>query len=217
MLPILALTLAMQKEADTWDLKSSLTLKTKLTWAVKIDASAQGMDHHAAFNLNEILKSDDAKKRVETFSWDHLVVDDQDGQEVPPWDAIMGMRGEIVKMDGDVNDDYRRMLSPFLFVYPEKPVAISDKWTFTAKPDSTGPKITYSYEAKKTELVKEIQTIVLAVKYGEEGKDGSTGEGMWWVSRAGRIIKFEIKIKNWTVPIAGGESPDATIKGQTID
>ena len=204
----------MQKEADTWDLKSTVTPKTKQTWSITINADVQGQEHHAAFQLNETFKSDDPKKRLTTFSWEHLVVDDQEGQEVPPWDAIMGERGEILKMDADVDDSYRRMLSPLLFVFPEKPVGVADKWSFTAKPSGVGPKITYSYEVKKTELVKDVQTLVMIEKYAEDDKEGSTGEGTWWISRAGRVIKFEIKLKNWSVPVAGGGNADATLKGQ---
>ena len=213
LLPIIALTLAIQKESDTWDLKLVVDPKTKLTWGVTVDAQAEGQDHHAAFVFGRTVKSTDEKKPIVTFSWDKLEVDDQEGQDVPPWDAVVGKRGEIQRMDGDLDDAYRRMLSPFVFIYPDKPVTFGDKWNYEAKPTGTGAKVTYSYEAKKSELVKDVQAIVIAGKYVEDGKDGATGDGVWWVSRAGRVLKFEFKIKNWVVPMAGQGSVDATLKG----
>jgi len=215
-LPIIALAIAMQKEPDAWDLKPSVDPKTKLSWGITVEAKSGGQDHHAAFKLNRQLKSNDPKKAVVTFSWDHLEVDDQDGQDVPPWDAVVGSKGEILKMDGDTEDGYRRMLSPLIFIYPDKPVGIGDKWTLDVKPASAGAKVTYAYEAKKTELVDGAQTIVLSAKFTEDGADGATGDGTWWLSRVGRVLKFEIKLKNWVVPMAGADTVEATIKGLAL-
>ncbi len=213
---ILALAIAMQKDSDAWELKPSVDPKTKLSWGMTVEAQAQGQDHHAAFKFSQLLKTSDDKKKVVTFSWDHLAVDDQEGQDVPAWDAAVGTRGEILKMEGDTEDSFRRMLSPLLFVYPEKPFAMGEKWSFEAKPSGSNPTFTYSYEAKKTEMVKDTMTVVLATKIVESGKDGMTGEGTWWLSRAGRVIKFEIKLKNWVVPMAGADAIDATLKGQAV-
>jgi len=215
-IPIIALAFAIQKETDPWDLKPTADPKTKLTWDVKIEAQAGGQDHHAAFKFTRVLKSDDAKKTVVTFGWDHLEVDDQDGQEVPPWDAVVGARSEILKMDGDTDDSYRRMLAPLLFIYPEKPVAIGDKYTFDAKPSVKGETITYAYEVKKSDTINGSPTLVIGTKFTEAGADGSTGDGTWWLSKTGKIVKFEIKVKNWVVPMAGGGPVDATLKGQAL-
>ena len=213
LIPVIALAIAMQKDSDTWNLNTTVDPKVKLSWDVTVDAQTGGQDHHAAFKLSRQLKSGDSKKSIVTFSWDHLEVDGQEGQEVTPWDAVVGSKGEIQKMDGDLDDSYRRMLSPLIFVTPEKPVAIGDKWTYDVKPTGAGAKITYGYEVKKTELLDGAQTIVLSSKFTEEGTEASTGEGTWWLSRVGRVVKFEIKLKNWIVPMAGSTTFDATIKG----
>jgi hypothetical protein len=40
-----------------------------------------------------------------------------------------------------------------------------------------------------------------------------TGTGTWWVDKAGKPQKFEVKANRWVVPMAGTDSMDATLKG----
>ncbi|MDR3689468.1 MAG: hypothetical protein P4L46_08830 [Fimbriimonas sp.] len=216
LIPLIAFAIAVQKDSDAWNLNVVLDPKVKLSWGVTVDAQAEGQEHHATFQFSRQQKSSDDKKTVVTFVWDHMTVDEQEGQEIPAWDAVTGPRGEILKLDDGSDDSYRRMLSPIVFVYPEKPVSPGDKWSYVSKPDGAGVKINYDFEATKTELVDGVQTIILAMKYKEDGADGATGEGNWWLSRVGRVVKFEVKVKNWVVPIAGPGSVDATLKGKAL-
>src|SRR5471030_2817976 len=123
LIPILSLALAVVQAPDTWTLKPTIDTGTKLSWEIGVDASAGGEQRHATFTMIRSIKSKADAKIVATFNWDKLKVDEQEGQEVPPWDVLLGAKGEILKTEGDLEDDYRRMLSPLVFVYPDKPIA----------------------------------------------------------------------------------------------
>ena len=126
----------------------------------------------------------------------------------------MDKNGAILKMEGDTEDSYRRMLAPLNFVYPDHPVAEGDKWKIEVKPVGTGANLTYAYEAQRKEIVDDTNTLVIAVKITEEGKEPITGTGFWWLSKVGKVIKFEMKLENWIVPMAGSEVTNVIIRGK---
>jgi len=208
-----ALSLALQ--AETWELKPSFDPKApKQVWAMIVDTEADGDNHHATFNLTRVTKSVKPEKTVDSFKWEKLLVDDHEGQETDPWDIVVGPRGELLKMDSENEDTYRRMLSPLVFIYPEKPVSLGDKWSVEVKPTVTGAKITYDYEAKSKELVDGINTVVVALTLKEAGVDATNGEGFWWLSKVGKVVKFEMRLENWVVPMAGTQPMNVVIKGK---
>jgi hypothetical protein len=151
-----------------------------------------------------------------TYAWDKLAVDDHEGDELPGWDCTVGLQGQILKLDGEGDDNFRRMLSPMIFVYPEKPVVIGDKWTVDVKPGDKLPKFTYTYEAKSKEDVDGVNALVVTVKFKEDGDKPINGDGLWWVSKVGKVVKFSLKLSNWVVPMAGSEVTDVTIRGKAL-
>ncbi len=157
---MIALALTMSRQTETWDFKPSFDTKApKQVWGVIVDAEQGGQKHHATFNLTRSIKSSDNTKTVATYNWEKLAVDDQDGQDLEGWDVMVGTHNEVLKMTGDGDDNFRRMLTPLVFVYPEKPVSIGDKWTSDVKPNGTAPKFSYAYNAKSQELVDGISNL----------------------------------------------------------
>lgn len=211
---VAALTLG--QDVDTWTLKPTFDPKDpKQVWATIVDAQSDGQAHHAVFQLTRVPKSTSKEKTVVTYNWEKLSVDDQEGQELPGWDAITGNQGQLLKMDGGTEDAYRRMLSPLVFIYPEKPIVVGDKWEVPVKPSDNSQKLTYSYEAKSKETVDGVNTIVIAVKFKEDGdKDSMSGTGSWWLSKVGKVVKFEMKLANWIVPMAGSDVTDVVIRAK---
>ena len=57
-------------------------------------------------------------------------------------------------------------------------------------------------------------SLVVYVKLKEDLKDGLSADGTWWLSKSGRIVKFEMSINNWVVPMAGPEPFDAIVRGK---
>ena len=202
---------------DAWTLKPSFDPKDpKQVWAINVDAQSQGTTHHAAFQFTRVPKSSTKDKTVVTYGWEKLAVDDQEGQDIPAWNANVGTQGQILQMEGDVEDDYRRMLSPLVFVYPDKPVNVGDKWEVDVKPTSKGSKLNYQYEANSAETVDGSATLKVTVKLKEEGESPISGTGTWWITRVGKIIKFEVKLGSWIVPMAGSDVGEVVIKGKAI-
>ena len=215
LLTMLAATVVLGRQIDTWPINKSIDPKApKQVWSMLIDAESEGQNHHATFELSRVTKSASTAKIIETFSWDKLTVDDIEGEEIPAWDATVDKNGAILKMEGDTEDSYRRMLAPLNFVYPDHPVAEGDKWKIEVKPVGTGANLTYAYEAQRKEIVDDTNTLVIAVKITEEGKEPITGTGFWWLSKVGKVIKFEMKLENWIVPMAGSEVTNVIIRGK---
>jgi hypothetical protein len=214
-LTMIVAALAMQQDVDTWTLKPSFDPKDpKQVWATIVDAQLEGMAHHATFQLTRVSKSTSPTKTVVTYGWEKLSIDDQEGQELPGWDAIVGPRGQLLKMDGGTEDNYRRMLSPLVFVYPEKPIVVGDKWDLQVKPADSAQKFTYSYEAKSKEMVDGVNTVVIGATLKEAGDSPITGTGTWWLSKVGKVVKFEVKLTNWVVPMAGSDVTDVIIRAK---
>jgi hypothetical protein len=207
LLPMIVAALALGQDIDTWTLKPSFEVKDpKQVWATIVDAQAGGQGHHAVFQLTRVAKSKTAEKTVVTYNWEKLSVDDQEGESLPGWDLVVGPQGQLLKGDGSTEDDYRRMLSPLVFVYPEKPVVIGDKWNVEVKPEGAAKKLSYSYEAKSKETVEGVNTLIVAMTLKEDGDNAISGTGNYWISKVGKLVKFEVKLTNWVVPMAGADA-----------
>lgn len=200
--------------ADKWDLKG-LAPNTSSTWDVQVKVTDQGEEHEATFKLIMDLKEVEKEKPFPaTYSWKSLVVDG--GQEMgdTSWNIRLSPRGLITEgADGD--DAIRRMLSPLVFVFPDKPVGVGDTWTETVKAgtEKDDQSLTVEFKAEAIEKVKDADTMKISEKLTEKGSEAMTAEGTWWVDKDGKVVKFETKTKKWYVPLAS-QSFDATIKGE---
>jgi len=215
LLTMIVAAMAVRQDTAVWTLSPTFDPKApKEVWETLVDAQAPDGKHHATFNLTRATKSTANGKAVVSYSWEKLTVDDHDGDAIDPWDAVVGPRGQIQKMV-EAEDSFRRMLSPMIFIYPEKPVTVGDKWSVDVIPADKTRKITYEYEAKGKETVGDTPTIIVDVKLTEGGADGIAGHGSWWLSKVGKVVKFEMMLNNWVVPMAGNDAiTDVIIRGK---
>lgn len=217
MLPFAAVIVLLQAQRDEWTLAPRFDTKApKQSWATSVEAESDGHLHRAVFNLTRLTKSISDEKVIETFNWERLSIDGQPGVDQDPWEVVEGKQGQLLKMRGDLSSDYRRMLAPTVFIYPEKPVAVGDKWEAEVDPLDGGKKMTYSYDAKSLDTTDGNAALLVSAKLVEAGDQGIQGEGFWWLSRVGKILRFEMKLSNWVVPMAGSEASNVIIRAKAL-
>lgn len=174
---------------------------------VNVDLSDQS--HEAKFEFLTTIGAKDGSFTPATVVWNAIELDGNPSPDLPEWSFRLNGQGAVTGTDLD--DSYRRMISPFFFVYPSKPVAVGDKWE-----EKTGEKraFTYQFESKGIERLANDDVMKISGTFKEVGGD-MTGDGTWWVAKTGQVKRFESKVKGWTIAFdGGGEVPmDATIKG----
>ena len=197
--------------SDPWDLKPTFTPGAKLQWTVSVEASIDGQDHTATFDLNEGTKAGDAAKGQPIQLEMANVMVDTNPQEGGSGDGIVNAQNVLQSED---EDDWRRTFSPLLFAYPLAPVSIGDSWKAEVTPTAKGAaKMSYEFTAKQVEQVDGIDALLVTSKLKEAGDDGVSADGSWWVAKDGKVLKFKLVAKNWFVKVAG-HSFDATITGK---
>lgn len=201
---------------DKWELKPNLEPKAKASWVVGVDAQTPDGDHRAEFTLVSEIGAKNGDVQKVSMGWSKLTVDGNEMGEEIIWPVTVNARAALVGTTAEEGDDIRRMLSALSFAYPDKPVGEGDKWSVEIRP-YTGKDdfmLTYAYEVKGIEPIDKVDALKVALTLTEKGNGGMTGEGIWWVAKDGSVLQFEMKMKNWVVPMAGGEPFDATIKGK---
>jgi len=217
MLVSLIAAVTLTQSSGVWRLKPSFDPRDpKEAWAMTVDSQVEGVAHHATFEFTRSTRSRSRSKTVVAYGWDKLAIDDQEGESIRGWDAVVGPRGQLLKMDDTTDLNYRRMLAPMVFVYPEKAIAIGDKWSVEVTPLDSGRKLNYSYEAKSRELVDGVNTVIVAAKLKEDGETAISGSGTWWLSKVGKVVKFEMKLHNWIIPMAGNDVTDVVLRGKAL-
>lgn len=201
--------LAAAAMADGWLIKAPYDAKAKLTWKVTITANVAGGEHEASMNQILTVNSKSDKEIKAKGKWSDLTVDGAAQDSADEWDVILGLDGAVLSA-GD-NADYVRMLTPLVFVYPDKEIKVGDKWTRKAKPAKDGKDLTMDYEVAETTKVGEVEVMRIKAKLTEDGP--MKGDITYWVAKDGRVMKFEFDLKNWVVPIAAG-IPDFDAKGK---
>lgn len=202
--------------ADKWELKPGIEPKAKGAWTVAVEVNVPDEQHRAEFTLVREIGVLDGENYKAICSWEKLVVDDEEMDAEARWDVSIAPRGAIVATTDTMGDDIRRMLSPMAFVYPEAAVGEGDKWNAEVRPykGKDDYLLTYAYEVKGIEKVGDVDALRVAAVMTEKGEDAMQGEGTWWIGKNGQVLKFEVKVKNWVVPMAGGEPMEAKITGQ---
>lgn len=213
---LLASALMMGPALDKWDIKPVLAPKATASWTVVVDASMSDGEHRAEFNLVREIGEMDGKNHKAMMSWAGLKLDGEEMGEEPKWDVAIGPRGAVVSTTDMMGDDVRRMLSPMTFAYPDKPVGEGDKWTAEVRPykDKDDYLLTYAYVVKGLEKLNGVDTLKIALVLTEKATDGLAAEGSWWIGKDGTVLQFEVTVKNWVVPMAGGELINAKMTGK---
>jgi hypothetical protein len=199
---------------DKWTLKPDMEPKSKTTYAVVVNVEQGGQPHEAKLTMLREVKSADTKEAKVDVTWKDITLDDQPIGEDRTFPLTATLRGGLTSSAGEFGDDERRMLSPFAFVYPESAVDVGDKWSFENKPTG-GTAHTVSYEVKAIEKIGEQDAMKIAFKLDEKEDLGEHAEGTFWVAKSGRVLRWDMKVKNWIVPMAGPPM-DANIKGEFV-
>lgn len=217
-LSIAAFALAASALCQGWNLKAPYEAKAKHSWQVVVTANVGGMDVEAKMKQHVVVDSVSEKEIKATASWTDLLVNGSEQQDDDSsWALVLNPNGSLVSAGEHV--DYARMLTPAAFVYPGKEVKVGDKWTSKVKPKD-GKEITSDYEVVEIAKVGDVEAMKVKLKLSEEApKDGVAmkAEGFHWVAKDGKVLKFELDIKNWIVPMAQGMPEfDAKVKGELI-
>jgi hypothetical protein len=211
MILLLACTTAIA--SDSWDIKPLLTSTTKLAWEIAVDATLQGETHSATFDLIEAGREGDAAKGQPVHLEMTNIVVESNSMPGSGTDAIVDAQNVVQSTTED--DINRRMFSPLLFIYPKGPVSVGDTWKTDFTPASKGvPKIKFEFTAKQTDQVNGSDALQVTSTVKEEGDEGVSADGTWWVDRTGKVLKFKITAKKWVVVPTGGQTMDATFTGK---
>jgi hypothetical protein len=62
------------------------------------------------------------------------------------------------------------------------------------------------------EAVGGVDALKVDVKFTEDGEGGVSAKSTWWLNKSGKVLKFEVKVTDWVVPMAGNGYLTATIK-----
>lgn len=209
-IPVLVLaSYAAASAAQGWMLKRPAATKT--TWNLSVAAPVHGHDMQAKLDYHLDVKGMEQEKVACVASWDHLVVDDEEQGDVTTWELALAPSGAILLVkDGE---EFARMLMPFFFSYPNKEVQPGDKWSDTVKLSRKSKDVRIDYEVLEKTSAGGEEVLKIAAKFKEEGEGGMEGDDLFWVQKNGTVNKFELKLKNWAVPMVNSGPIPATIKG----
>lgn len=187
--------------------------KQKSSWDLSLEAPISGRNVHATLVHAFEIKNVAADKIEGVASWDHLVVDDEELGDTTHWELSLAPTGSIAKAkDGD---GYSRMLMPFFFGYPNREVQPGAKWSETVKRSADAKAVKFDYEVLERTNVGSREVFKISSKFKEDGANGMTGDDIFWVGKDGAVVKFELKLKNWVIPMIGEDAvATTTIKGE---
>lgn len=211
----IAATSLLAAPSEPWTIKSPIAKDVKLVYKVTADANINGSSHQAQFMQHVIWTGADKDLCRVELKWTDLEVDASPVGEAPSWFGRVNADGVIANVDDD--DTIRRMSSPFMFVYPKTAIAKGSKWSLNFDPGEKIPeKQTYDFEVTGSETLSGIETLTVKSTLKEKGDAGMAADCKWWVAKDGKVRKFEAKIKNWVVPMAGGDPFEATVNGTLL-
>lgn len=193
-----------------WLLKAP-SAKAKKSWNLSVAAPLHGHDMQAKLDYHLEVRGMEHEKVACVASWDHIVVDDEEQGDVETWELALAPSGALESVKE--GEEFARMLMPFFFGYPNKEVQPGDKWSDTVKLSRKAKDVRIDYEVLEKTSAGGEEVLKIAAKFKEEGEDGMEGDDLFWVQKNGAINKFELKLKNWAVPMVNSVPMPATIKG----
>jgi hypothetical protein len=207
------LTVAASSLAEGWLLKAPYEAKAKHTWKVIVNASVGGQEMEATMKQILTIDSKTDKEIKAKGNWAEIMVggNEQSGDDTT-WDITMNSNGSLTSVGAGA--DFARMLAPAAFVYPDKEVKAGDKWSFKYKPTKEAKDITMDYEVVEQTKVGDVDALKIKGKLTEDGP--MKGNNIYWIAKDGRMLKFELDLTNWIVPMAGNTEFDAKIKGELV-
>lgn len=194
-----------------WLLKAPYAANAKTIWKVSVKATIGGVDHEVRFNHTLTIASKSEAEIKGKGSWTEFVFDGNvDPDQDATWEISLKPDGSIIS--AGKSGDYVKMLAPVLFVYPNKEVKPGDKWTAKFKASPTDKEVAVNYEVAELVKVGEVDALKVTAKFSGEGP--FKGGGAYWLSKDGVLLKYELDLKSWTVPLAGQSDFDAKVVGE---
>ena len=141
-----------------------------------------------------------------------------DPMENDPLPAEFSANGVLMGIEGDEGPAMRRMYLPFFFAYPDEAVEVCDTWKYADDEDEAvdGHRTVVEYKAVEEDRVGGKDALKIEFVLKEEGDAPMTGDGHFWVDKDGIVLKYEMNLESWPVPIAG-QVVSAEITGEIID
>ena len=212
------LFVAASSQAQSWMLKSPYEAKAKFVWNVTVTANVGGMDVEAKMKQQLEIASKDEKQIKGKGNWSDITVNgDSQAEGDGPWDIVLNPNGSLVSAHDST--DHARMLTPAAFIYPDKEVKAGDKWQVKFKPAKDAKEFTSDFEVVAIEKVGDVEAMKVKAKMVEGAKEGEgmSANNLYWIGKDGKVLKFELDIKNWVVPMATGMPDfDAKVKGELV-
>lgn len=197
---------------ESWDIAPPYKKGETVGWNTRVSVNAQGIDLTIGltylFQVTEV-----SEKETRGFvRFADLEVEGMTQEDDGEYDLRLNPRGFAHASQSEHGDAFRRMSAPLFFLYPDKPVNVGDKWTVEYK-GTQGGNFAYTCEAKAEEKVGEKDALKVQMTVTEDAGDKTSSDGMFWIGKDGKVLKYEIKVKNWIVPMADGQPVDATLVG----
>ncbi|MCH8978506.1 MAG: hypothetical protein IH945_04595 [Armatimonadetes bacterium] len=203
---------------DGWELKAPFKeeLTQEYEMLVFLDMGEQEME----VELIAVLKID--KKTDKGFSGSFAFTDiflDGSPGEGGTWPVEINASGVLMGVEADEGPGMRRMCLPFFLAYPDKTVSVGDTWKYADKEDDAvdGHRLLVEYKVVEETRVGKNDALKIEFKLKEEGNAPMTGVGHFWVDKNGVVLKYEMDLESWPVPIADDQVFDAEITGEIMD
>ena len=199
----------MTAPVQAWELNSPYKDDLTIRHNVEMFISDASEEMDVAFTaITKIGKKSDDGIKV-SFGWEGLEAGGQVMEDMM-FDGNLDGHGFLKSMDD--GDDMRNMWAPFFFVYPGQAVEKGSEWS--AKDKEEG--LSFTFEAMGVKKLKETETMHVKMKFKSASSSSVSGDGEFWVRKDGMIMKYEIDVSNWFIPMAG-QVFDGSIEGVLDD
>lgn len=205
---------AQTTSASGWELKAPYQEKDDLKYAINIDIDAAGNTMRVEMSANYKISKKTDKGFEGSFGWTNLYVEGE-MQPDESFSLMLKSNGTLKSVKSDYGDGMRRMLLPFFFSYPEKAVAKDATWTYADTSDEAmdGHTAKCEYKVVGMDKFRDAEVMKVSVSITETGPTPMKGSGFYWIGKDGKLVKFDIDVTEWTVPVAG-QAFNAKLKGE---
>ena len=198
---IAALALA---QGPAWELKAPYKDNESDKYTVVIKIQDQGQEMAVDMVLERKIAKKTDKGFEGTFGWTQLFVE---GEQQPDetFAIVLKPNGVLKSVKSDYGDAMRRMFLPFFLAYPDKSVAKDAAWTYKdeQEDEADAHKASVEYKVVGEEKIKDKQAMKVSFTMTEEGPNPMKSSGFFWVAQDGKVLKYELNVTGWPVPVAG--------------
>ena len=203
-------------QVSAWELKAPYKDNESDKYTVVMKIQDQGQEMAVDMVLERKISKKTDKGFEGTIGWTQLFAE---GEQLPDetFEIALKPNGVLKSIKSDYGDAMRRMFLPFFFTYPEKAVAKDAAWTYKdeQEDETDAHKASVEYKVVGEEKVKDKQAMKVSFTMAEEGPSPMKSSGFFWVAQDGKVLKYELDVTGWPVPVAGSVF-DAKITGDLV-